>query len=194
MTPFEAECYYRPIGIGLQKGDICPSAFIWRVWLGKLEIDISKVKKLLELVESHGLEELTVEANDLSITVKGKSARAQTPVMQTGTAHTEPSAEIAEEYVEEEHEAPEAELEGNIVDITAPLVGVFYRAPSPDAPNFVEVGDSIEVGTEVGLIEAMKVFSPIPSEITGVVVDIPVANGTLVREGDVLVRVRVGEE
>lgn len=163
--------------------------------MGKLEIDISQVKKLLELVESHGLEELTVEADDLAITVKGKSARVQAPVvMQTGSSYAEPSAEIAEEYVEEEHEAPEAEFEGNIVDITAPLVGVFYRAPSPDAPVFIEVGDSIEVGTEVGLIEAMKVFSPIPSEIAGVVVDIPVANGKLVREGETLVRVRVGEE
>jgi acetyl-CoA carboxylase biotin carboxyl carrier protein len=71
---------------------------------------------------------------------------------------------------------------------------VFYRASSPDAPALVEVGDSIEVGTEVGLIEAMKVFSPIPSEIAGVVVEIPAVNGTLVHEGDALVRVRVGEE
>ncbi len=73
-------------------------------------------------------------------------------------------------------------------------MGVFYRAPAPDAPAFVEVGDVIEVGTEVGLIEAMKVFSPIPSEVAGEVVEIPGQNGKLVREGEVLVRVRVTEE
>ncbi|MCE5322936.1 acetyl-CoA carboxylase, biotin carboxyl carrier protein [bacterium] len=160
----------------------------------KLDIDISQVKKLLELVESHNLEELTVESDDLSITVKGTSSKQATQVMVQAAGQIEASEQIVEEYVEEEHEHPQAELEGNIVDITAPLVGVFYRAPSPDAPVFVEVGDSIEVGTEVGLIEAMKVFSPIPSEIAGVVVDIPTTNGALVHEGDVLFRVRVGEE
>ncbi|MEN6356745.1 MAG: biotin/lipoyl-containing protein [Armatimonadota bacterium] len=159
----------------------------------KLEIDVSQVKKLLELVESHNLEELTVESDGLSITVKGTSSKQATPVIVQAAGPAEMPEQV-EEYVEEEHEQAEAEFEGNIVDITAPLVGVFYRAPSPDAPFFVEVGDSIEVGTEVGLIEAMKVFSPIPSEIAGVVVDIPIENGTLVHEGDVLVRVRVGEE
>ncbi|MHB9038121.1 MAG: acetyl-CoA carboxylase biotin carboxyl carrier protein [Armatimonadota bacterium] len=160
----------------------------------KLEIDVSQVKKLVELVESHGLEELTVESDDLSITVKGHSARQQAPVVyHTGTP-TEPSAESSEEHVEAEIEEFKPEFEGDIVDIVAPLVGVFYRTPSPDAPVFVEVGDHIEVGSEVGLIEAMKVFSPIPSEVAGIVVDIPGANGKLVHEGDVLVRVRVSEE
>lgn len=160
----------------------------------KLEIDVSQVKKLLELVESHNLEELTVEADDLSITVKGPSSKQAVPVVVQTAGQVETPEQTADEYVEEEYEQAEAELEGNIVDITAPLVGVFYRASSPDTPALVEVGDSIEVGTEVGLIEAMKVFSPIPSEIAGVVVDIPAVNGTLVREGDILVRVRVGEE
>ena len=157
----------------------------------KLDIDISQVKKLVELVEAYNLEELTIEEADLSITVKGHVVRAAPQMMvQAGEA----AAEVYEESVEVE-EVPAAEvLEGNIVDITSPLVGVFYRAPAPDSPNFVEIGDVIEVGSEVGLIEAMKVFSPIPSEIAGEVVDIPVENGKLVREGEVLIRIRVPEE
>jgi acetyl-CoA carboxylase biotin carboxyl carrier protein len=167
---------------------------VWGSGLEKLQIDVSEVKKLVELVESHNLEELTVESDDLSITVKGPSARAAAPMVVHAGAMPEPSHEITEEHVEEQIEEMEHEFEGNIVDIVAPLVGVFYRAPSPDAPDFVEVGDHIEVGSEVGLIEAMKVFSPIPSEVAGVVVDIPGINGRLVHEGDVLIRVRVGEE
>jgi acetyl-CoA carboxylase biotin carboxyl carrier protein len=85
--------------------------------------------------------------------------------------------------------APDTDDE-NVVSIKASLVGVFYRSPAPDQPPFVEVGDEIEVGTEIGLIEAMKVFSPIPSEIAGEVVSIPVQNGQLVRQGDVLMKVR----
>ena len=92
----------------------------------------------------------------------------------------------APEYIEEP--------EGDIYNIVAPLVGVFYRAPAPDAPPFVEVGDIVEVGMEIGLIEAMKVFSPIPSEVAGEVVAVPASNAGLVQQGEILVRIRVAEE
>ena len=139
--------------------------------MDKLNIDVDGLKKLVELAESHHLEELTVEEGDLSITIKGSAGPAAEPV------------------------APEPEpVDENVVDIVAPLVGVFYRAPSPDAEPFVEVGDEIEVGSEVGLIEAMKVFSPIPSEVAGTVVAIPGQNGKLVQAGDVLVKVRTSNE
>ena len=166
--------------------------------MGKLDIDVAEVKKLVELVETHGLEELTVEEGELSITVRGRAslsgARAAAHA-ETGNLVQEMRGAQEEELVEEEIDlVPEEEPEGNIVDIVAPLVGVFYRSPAPDAPVFVEVGDVIEVGAEVGLIEAMKVFSPIPSEVAGEIVAIPTEGGKLVSEGDVLVRVRVDEE
>ena len=168
----------------------------------KLDIPVSQVKKLLELVDTHNLEELTVEEGDLSISVKGRAARAaadaaahQAPPSATlepqADAHETPEEELLAEVPAVE---PEEEADGSIVDISAPLVGVFYRSPAPDAPPFVDVGDMIEVGTEVGLIEAMKVFSPIPSEVVGEVIDIPGENGKLVQQGDVLVRVKISEE
>lgn len=165
--------------------------------MGKLDIDVAEVKKLVELVEKHHLEELSVEHADVCITVKGKGSRAAAPVLLAGAAQAQ-HPEAAQPPVEREAEEPapiepDAGLEGNIVDIVSPLVGVFYRSPAPDAASFVEVGDVIEVGSEVGLIEAMKVFSPIPSEVAGEIVAIPAQSGKLVREGDVLVRVRVAE-
>lgn len=164
--------------------------------MGKLEIDVSEVKKLVELVEKHHLEELTVEHEGVSITVKGRASQTGAPmVVQTAAhevVHEIPAA--AEAPIEEAHSTePIAFHDGNIVDIVAPLVGVFYRSPAPDSPAFVEVGDTVDVGTELGLIEAMKVFSPIPSEVAGEIVEIPGENGKLVREGDVLVRIRVAE-
>lgn len=164
--------------------------------MNKLDIDVSQVKKLVELVEENNLAELTVEDADLSITVKGRAAQPLGQVIvQAGQTAQQVETVHEPEEVQEEPEAPaEPEFEGNIVDITAALVGVFYRAPAPDAPNFAEVGDAIEVGTEVGLIEAMKVFSPIPSEVAGVIVDMPGQNAKLVQQGEVLVRVRVREE
>ena len=166
--------------------------------MGKLDIDVAEVEKLVELVETHRLEELTVEEGELSITVRGHASPSKPAAAahaETGQLAQEPHRELKEELVEEEIElVPEEEPEGSIVDIAAPLVGVFYRSPAPDAPSFVDVGDVIEVGTEVGLIEAMKVFSPIPSEVAGEVVAIPAESGKLVSEGDVLVRVRIDEE
>jgi acetyl-CoA carboxylase biotin carboxyl carrier protein len=163
--------------------------------LAKRDIDIDQIGKLLQVVEAHGLAELTVEEGDLTITIKGSAApptynptltKEAPEVLDSGTLEVAP-----EEWTDEAAGAPEPEE--NIVDIVAPLVGVFYRAPAPDAPPFVEVGDHIEVGTEVGLIEAMKVFNPIPSEVAGEVVAIPAENGKLVQKGEVLVKVRVRE-
>lgn len=165
--------------------------------MNKLNIDVEQVKKLVEMVEAHGLEEITVEEADLAITIKGRAVQQPAPViMQAGVpVHTIETVVEPEEFPEEAATVDtQPEFEGNIVDITAPLVGVFYRAPSPDSANFVEIGDTIEIGTEVGLIEAMKVFSPIPSEVAGEVVDIPCPNAKLVAQGDVLVRVRIREE
>lgn len=165
--------------------------------MGKLDIDVSEVKKLIELVEKHNLEELTVREADLSVTIKGHSAAVPAAVVVQPTSPAA-SAEIdlaAEEAALAEQVAEAEEVaEAGIVDIVAAVVGVFYRSPAPDAPPFVEVGDVIEVGAEVGLIEAMKVFSPIPSEVAGEVVAIPAANGKLVQQGDVLVRIRTQEQ
>lgn len=164
--------------------------------MANLQVDVGEVRKLIGLVEAYGLEELTVEQGDLAITVKGLPAKTPHPDYAHAPLHVsvpEPAAAAPEEPPTAA-DAVEEELTGEIADITAPLVGVFYRAPAPDAPAFVEVGDFIEVGTEVGLIEAMKVFSPIPSEVAGEVVAIPCANGKLVHEGEVLVRVRITRE
>lgn len=158
------------------------------------DVNLDQIKELVKLVEKHHLSELTVEEDGVTITIKGAAA---TPVVaqvvhvpQAGAAAPQP------ETVEDEEEAapePEAE-EADLVRIESPMVGVFYRSPSPDAPMFIDVGDTIEVGQTIGLIEAMKVFSEIPSEVAGVVVEIPAENTKLVQQGDTLVVVRVTEE
>jgi acetyl-CoA carboxylase biotin carboxyl carrier protein len=73
------------------------------------------------------------------------------------------------------------------VAVRAPLIGVFYRAPAPEAPPFVEIGDLVEEGETVCIVEAMKVFNEIKAEWRGRVVALPVENGSLVQAGDPLV-------
>lgn len=157
------------------------------------DVDLNQVKELVKLVEEHNLAELTVEENGITITVKGavepQTYIAHVPQMAvvSDAAHADPSETHEEPAVEPvEEEADDA----NLYTIEAPMVGVFYRAQSPDSPPFVEVGDMIEIGQTIGLIEAMKVFSEIPSEIAGEVVDIPAENGKLVQQGQPLIIVR----
>jgi acetyl-CoA carboxylase biotin carboxyl carrier protein len=75
------------------------------------------------------------------------------------------------------------------LDMRSPLTGVYYAASSPTSPPFINVGDSITVGQTIALIEAMKVFSEIPSEVSGRVVAIKVQNSDVVKKGDVLFQV-----
>lgn len=152
------------------------------------DMQVSKVKTVVDLADKHHLAELTVTEGDLTITVRRAGPPQVTQVVPVAGVHQ------VEEYEETELADIVEEIvaiDEDIHEIVAPLVGVFYRAPSPDSPNFVEVGDVVEIGQEVGLIEAMKVFSPVPSEVAGQIVEIPVNGGQLVHQGDVLVRIRL---
>lgn len=149
------------------------------------DVDIEQVKSLVKLVEEHNLAELTVEEHGVTITVKGASQEI----------HSKKVEAVEEEIIEHEivqaaEEPVEDQEDSSLVKIEALMVGVFYRAPSPDSPPFVDVGDTIEIGQTIGLIEAMKVFSEIPAEIAGVIVDIPAENGKLVQQGQPLIVVR----
>lgn len=168
--------------------------------MGEVELSIENLRKLAELVEKHCLAELTVEENGLCVTIKGRLGSAGqdgscAPVTGSGTADTGLNTAAGSSGPVAAPLEPSAHGHGDRLErITSPMVGVFYRSPSPDSPACVEVGDTIEVGQVVGLIEAMKVFSEIPSEIAGEVVAIPAQNGSLVQRGDPLIVVRPTEE
>ena len=86
--------------------------------------------------------------------------------------------------------APPAADDASIATITSPFVGTFYRAPSPQAPSFVDVGSEIRPGTVLCIVEAMKLMNEIEAEIAGTIVEVVAANGKPVEYGDPLFRVR----
>jgi acetyl-CoA carboxylase biotin carboxyl carrier protein len=92
-----------------------------------------------------------------------------------------------EEFQEDESAAPPPDLGAAIL---APLTGMFYTASSPSAPNFASVGETVQAGQVVCIVEAMKVFNEIKSEISGVVTAIVAHNGQLVQKGEPLIRVK----
>jgi len=166
-------------------------------WTQHLEL----IRGLAQLVEDENLSEVEVEDNGLRISLKTSAALAAGTNVQfvaplTGTLPAEAMGTgITESVLGPSQQAPgvkpkEAKPDKNLVPIVSPMVGVFYRASSPDSPPLVEVGDYIEVGQEVALIEAMKVFNEITSEIEGTVVEIRAENAQLVETGNVLMMIR----
>ena len=143
-----------------------------------------EVRRLVELVAENGLAELTVVANGVTITVKGGVPAAASPV---AVAHAAPvhraSAEPVAVVAAPRVHAVAAEVR---LSLEAPMVGVYYRAPSPEDPPYINVGDTVRVGQVIGLIEAMKVYSEIPAEVSGRVTAVAADNGELVQQGQPL--------
>lgn len=151
--------------------------------VSELTVAPADVERLARLVEKHDLSELRYEEGELRITLRTTVAvSTAAPAAASTVVHTT-QAVVAPAAVT----APKKTAKGT--PIPSPIMGVFYRAPKPGEPNYVDVGDVVEVGQTIGMIEAMKVFSPIPAEIAGTVVACTAENGKLVQPGDPLIYV-----
>jgi acetyl-CoA carboxylase biotin carboxyl carrier protein len=148
-------------------------------------MDLQEVLKLLELMEEHGLDEVEVEQGGKRIRLK-KSCPViapapvivQAPPPAAASAHPAPA-----------QAAPPAE-DKDLARIVSPMVGTFYRAPSPDAESFVNAGDAVHAEQVVCIIEAMKVMNEIKAEMEGEIVEVLVDNGESVEYGQPLFTVR----
>jgi acetyl-CoA carboxylase biotin carboxyl carrier protein len=152
------------------------------------------LRRLASLVAENGLSELTVTDAGMTLTVKAafEAAPTTSPSMTAVQAHPHvlPLAQTPA-YSETPVTVPSAPAlsarAATAVALESPMVGVFYRSPSPEDPPFVSVGDFVRVGQPIGLIEAMKVYSEVPSEVSGRVTDTPVESGKLVQQGQPLI-------
>ncbi|MBI2104620.1 MAG: acetyl-CoA carboxylase biotin carboxyl carrier protein [Candidatus Omnitrophica bacterium] len=134
---------------------------------------------MLQLMESRGLVELEMEHQGLRIRLK-KAATGQAPqVVEYVTGVPHPVAPGP-------GQPPATAEEGHRIVIKSPMVGTFYRAPAPDAPPFAEVGQDIEVGQVVCILEAMKLMNEIKSEVAGRISEILVESGSPVEFGQPL--------
>jgi len=150
-------------------------------------MDLRKIKKLIELLDESGIAELEVTEGEESVRIS-RYGNAASLVQSTGpvplpfaapAAPAEPAPALPA-GAGEERPSPQG------FGIDAPMVGTMYRAPSPGAPPFVEVGSRISAGDVVCIIEAMKILNQIESEVSGVVTEILVENGQPVEFGQTL--------
>ena len=134
-------------------------------------MDIRKVKKLIELLEVSNIDELEIHEGEESVRISRHSNKvAAAPVYAPAPVATPAPAAAAAPVAEA---APE--LKGTV--IRSPMVGTFYRAPSPTSGNFVEVGQSVKKGDAVCIVEAMKMMNHIESDVGGTIDRILVENG-----------------
>ena len=140
---------------------------------------LSEIRKLLSLMESHGLEELEVTEGEFRVRLKKACPQNPRPASPGASPQTE------KKEAKEETEVPS----GEAVFIRARLVGTFYRAPAPDAPPYVEVGDPVEEETAVCIIEAMKVMNEVKAGVVGTIQRVLVENATAVEYGQLLFEV-----
>ena len=146
-------------------------------------MDLRKLKKLIDLVQESGIAELEITEGEEKVKiVKGGHVSVSAAAPVQGVAATEPRAPAAAAP------APAAEApagqEGHVVK--APMVGTFYRSPSPDAKAFVEVGQAVKEGDTICIIEAMKLMNEIEADAGGTVKAILVENGQPVEYGQPL--------
>lgn len=150
-------------------------------------MDIRKIKKLIELLEESGVAEIEIHEGEESVRISRNSQTPMIPMqyapmpgVSMPAAQPAPAASAAEPAASEKAPA----ITGHAV--TSPMVGTFYRAPSPGAKPFVELGQRVEVGDTLCIIEAMKILNQIEADKAGVIVDILVENGQPCEYGETL--------
>ncbi|PTU76404.1 acetyl-CoA carboxylase biotin carboxyl carrier protein [Pseudomonas mangrovi] len=139
-------------------------------------MDIRKVKKLIELLEESGIDELEIREGEESVRISrhGKQTFAA-PQMYAPAPVAAPAAPVAAAAAPSAEAAPSAKLNGHVS--RSPMVGTFYRAASPTSGNFVEVGQSVKKGDILCIVEAMKMMNHIEADASGVIESILVENG-----------------
>ncbi len=146
-----------------------------------MPMDLKRVRELLRLMEEHELAEIEVESKGLKIRLRKEGLGAR----DNPDAPVPASASRAAREAGAPEAADPAE-EANACTITSPIVGTFYRAPSPDAEQFVETGDPVEADTIVCIVEAMKVMNEVKAEVSGSILKALVENGNAVEYGQPL--------
>ena len=138
-------------------------------------MDIKEIQNLIKFVAKSGASEVKLEMEDVKITIRTGAGKTETTILQAAPMAGVPqvAAPVAAENAPVAQAAPEVQSEdAKYITVKSPIIGTFYRRPSPDKSNFVEVGTEIAVGDTVCVIEAMKLFNEIESEISGKVVKI----------------------
>lgn len=137
-------------------------------------MDIKQIQDLIKFVSKSGVNEVSIEEQDFKITIKTN----QEPTYVTATVPTvapvaaAPVAQAAAPAPVATPTAPAANADANLITVKSPMIGTFYRSAGPGKPSFINIGDDINTGSVLCIVEAMKLFNEIESEVSGKIVKI----------------------
>ena len=161
-----------------------------------MNLDHEELHRLLTTLAESDIQEFRLEGEDFSLEVKRKLETSSDSIASNKKIISD---DIDSPPLQSKIDAlpgpstPPPSVPGSrsdLVEVTAPMVGTFYRAPGPEEPPFVEIGSRINVGQAVCILEAMKLMNELESEVSGEVIEILVENGTPVEFGQVLMRLK----
>lgn len=159
-----------------------------------MQLDHDQLHRLLEVLSDSDIQEFRLEGDDFRLEIRRNLPAVAVAAAPVAAVASAPAAQEVSYQAAAPSTPPPAvpASRSDLVDITAPMVGTFYRAPAPGEAPFVEVGTRIGVGQTVCILEAMKLMNELEAEAAGEVVEILVDNGTPVEFGQVLMRVKPG--
>ena len=159
-----------------------------------MSLTYDEIAEIIKLIDSSSCDELVVETGDIKLVVRrnGTSAGATAEYVERGSAPVTVSPAAPRKARAAAPKVAAADAAAGQIEVAAPMVGTFYRAPSPEAKAFVDVGDVVGVGDALCLIEVMKLFTTINAEVAGRIVQIGAENGELVEYGRTLFVIEPG--
>ena len=156
-----------------------------------LGFEYEEIERIIALLETSGLDEIFWEEGDRSIKVSAPMIANPVPAPLTQAAEIQSAPNRARLSTRPSHKAIEAtktpQVEEAGVALVSPMVGVFYRSGKPGDPPLVEIGQAVAKGQVVGILEAMKIFSEVEAEYSGIVSSCPAKDGQLVQAGTPLI-------
>jgi len=149
-------------------------------------MNLKDIQSLIRFVAKSGVNEVKLEMKDLKINIRN-TAKEKTIVQSSAPVHQIAPATAPVANTEATPKSEEAsDANDNLITITSPIIGTFYRKPSPDKPSFVNVGDEVQDDSIVCIVEAMKLFNEIEAEVSGKIVKVLVEDSTPVEFGQPL--------
>ena len=149
------------------------------------------VQEILRVLDNTDYNELTLESDNFTLTLR-RGGEGWTQESSAAAGQQAPAASIGSAGSEPDVTEP-APTEDGLLEIRAPMVGTFYRAPKPGADPFIDIGSDIEDDTVIAIIEVMKLMNSIPAGVSGEIVEIHAEDAQFVEKGQLLMRVRPAE-
>ena len=142
-------------------------------------MDFKQIQELIKVINKSNIGELTIEEKDFKITIRQKEDPIPVYSTSTPVSYSQQQPQVQQQAPQFGNLIPPAQLpdaitksEDHLIIIKSPMIGTFYRSATPDKPALVSVGDEITIGKPVGIVEAMKLFNEIDSEVKGIIVKV----------------------